>query len=121
MQNLLAVAIGGALGAMCRYIATMACVRWFSAPIVYATFTVNVVGCFCLGLFAASTLGRDTLATAAIAIGFLGGLTTFSTFSMETVRLLQSGAAAAAVLNIAASVLIGIAALTAGLQVGRNL
>jgi CrcB protein len=121
MQNILAVAIGGALGALCRYGASVACVRWFAAPAVYATFVVNVVGCFCLGLFAASPAGRTTLAYAAIAVGFLGGFTTFSTFGLDTVRLLQTGATSAALFNIGASVIVGLGAVALGLQLGRGL
>jgi CrcB protein len=121
MQNFLAVAIGGAIGALCRYGAGLACLRWFASSTVYATFAVNVVGCFCLGLFAASTAGRSILANAAIAVGFLGGLTTFSTFGLETVRLVQEGTPTAAIANVAANVLLGLAAIAIGLQLGRAL
>jgi CrcB protein len=121
MQNLLAIAIGGALGALCRYGANVACVRWFAASTVFATFTVNFVGCLLIGLLAASPLGQKALAHAVLGVGFLGALTTFSTFGIETVRLYQLGSPAAAAMNVAANVILGIAATLIGLMVGRAL
>ena len=121
MQNLIAVTIGGALGALGRYGASVACVRWFAIPAVYATFAVNVIGCFGIGLLAGSPLGQRALAHAAIGVGFLGGLTTFSTFGLETIRLVEIGATASAVVNVTASVAVGLIAVKLGLSCGRSL
>jgi CrcB protein len=121
MQNLIAVAIGGALGALSRYGASLACVRWLEAPAPYATFAVNLIGCFGIGLLAGSPLGQRALANAAIGVGFLGGLTTFSTFGLETVRLYQNGSPLAAFINVAASVLVGLAAVSLGLKLAQTL
>ena len=121
MQNVLAVAIGGALGALSRYAAGVVCVRWLAAPQVYSTFAVNIVGCLAIGVLAGSSFGQRALAHTAIGVGFLGGMTTFSTFNLETVRLLESGATLAAMLNVAASVTLGLAAVGVGLQLGRSL
>jgi CrcB protein len=66
MQNLLAVAIGGALGAVCRYAAVAGGARWFAAPSTYTIFAVNVVGCFAVGLLASSPWGRSNPAGAAL-------------------------------------------------------
>jgi fluoride exporter len=121
MQNVIAVAIGGALGALGRYGALVACVRWFAAPTVYATWAVNIVGCFAIGLLAGSPLGQRALANAAIGIGFLGGLTTFSTFGLETIRLFESGSTVAALTNIGTSMIVGLFAVTIGLLLGRLL
>ena len=121
MQNLIAVACGGAVGSVCRWGVHLACVRWRAASPVYATAAVNVAGCFLIGLLAASPWGQRALAQAALCAGFLGGLTTFSTFSLETVRLAQNGAPMAALLNAAASLFLGIAAVATGMQLGRSL
>ena len=121
MQNIAAVAVGGALGAMCRYGANVACVRWFAASTVFATFTVNFAGCFLIGLLAASPLGQKALAHAALGVGFLGGLTTLSTFSIETVRLYQLGSPIAALATVAGNVVLGILATVAGLHAARLL
>ena len=119
MQNLFAIAVGGALGALCRYGVNVACVRLFAASTAFATLAVNVVGCLLIGLLVASPLGQKTLAHAALGIGFLGALTTFSTFGIETVRLYQLGSPSAALMNVAANVILGITATAAGLQLGR--
>ena len=121
MQIILAVAIGGALGALCRYGATIACIRYIATPTVYATFAVNLVGCLGIGLFAGSPLGQRALANALISVGFLGGLTTFSTYGLETVRLLENGSTTAAILNVTASVTLGLLGVSAGLHLGRSL
>src|SRR5688500_12863891 len=121
MQNVLAIAIGGALGAVCRYAAVAAGARWFAAPSTHTIFVVNVVGCFALGLLASSPWGRSNLAGAGLGVGFLGGFTTFSTFGLDTVRLLQAGAMGAALANVGASVMAGLGAVALGLHLGRPL
>ena len=89
-------------------------------PTVYATFAVNVVGCFAIGLLAGSPLGQRALANAAIGVGLIGGLTTFSTFGLETIRLVEAGSIGAALANIVVSVIFGLIAVVIGLQVGRT-
>jgi fluoride exporter len=121
MQNMIAVAIGGALGSVFRWAVSLACVRWLAAPTVYATFAVNVVGCFLIGALATSPWGQRTLAHAAMSAGFLGGLTTFSTFGLETVRLIQNGSHLAAMLNVTASLALGLIAVVLGMQLGRSI
>lgn len=119
MQQVLAVAVGGALGCLCRFGANVACVRWFAAPVFYSTLAVNVVGAFLVGLLAGLPFLQHPLLTAGVAVGFLGGLTTFSTFSIETLRLWETQTIAAAALNIAANVVISLLAVKLGLSTAQ--
>lgn len=119
MQNLWAIAAGGAAGALCRYGVNVLCVRGLGVHAAWGTLAINAVGSLLLGLVAGTPLGQNLLANAALAIGFLGALTTFSTFSLETVRLLQAGAAGQALANVAANLALGIAGAYAGVRLGR--
>ena len=121
MQQVLAVAVGGALGCLCRYGANVACVRWFDAPVFYSTLAVNVVGAFLVGLIAGLPFMQHPVLTAGAAVGFLGGLTTFSTFSIETIRLWETQTLAAAALNITANVVLSLLAVKLGLMVAQML
>ncbi len=91
---LLYVGIGGAMGACSRYILSELCVSWFGRGFPYGTLFVNVLGSFAMGLLVA-LLEQDFLPNwplrHAIGLGFLGALTTFSTFSMDNFVLLQEG------------------------------
>jgi CrcB protein len=120
MKAFLLVAIGGALGALARYGTGVLVVRFWREPFPLATWIVNLAGCFLIGMLA-SVLERrvawDNLHYLLI-IGFLGAYTTFSTFSMETVALLQRGQAGLALVNAGGSVVLGILMVWAGLMVG---
>ena len=121
MQQVLAVAVGGALGCVCRYGANVACLRWFEAPLVYSTLAVNVVGAFLVGLIAGLPLMQHPVLAAGAAAGFLGGLTTFSTFSIETMRLWETQTFVSAALNIAANVALSLLAVKLGLLAAQLL
>jgi CrcB protein len=117
-RNLILVGIGGFLGSVFRYLVTVLLARQFTSSFPLGTFTVNVVGCFLIGiLFALSEKGnllspewRIFLTT-----GFCGGFTTFSTFSYESIRLLQDGEILYLSLNVALSVIVGFAATYLGM------
>jgi len=117
-RNLILVGIGGFLGSGFRYLVTVLLARQFTSSFPLGTFTVNVVGCFLIGiLFALSEKGnllspewRIFLTT-----GFCGGFTTFSTFSYESIRLLQDGEILYLSLNVALSVIVGFAATYLGM------
>lgn len=117
MKQALFIALAGALGALSRYgIGRAVGVRSFP----YATIGINVAGSFALGVvlfLSVERLNRE-LATA-LAVGFLGAFTTFSTFSHETVVLLRTGRAPAALAYVALSVALGVAAAFAGYEVAR--
>lgn len=118
------IAIGGALGAVSRYGVTLGAARLGATSFPYATLTVNVVGSFLIGLFVAWLGGRTEINPALrplIQVGFLGALTTFSTFSLDALILLEQGRLTQAGLYIAASVLVCLAACFIGLLAGRSL
>ena len=103
------VALGGALGSVARYACSVGATRWLGPNFPWGTLFVNVTGSFMIGLLAAlvSADGRPVLgsdARAFLMIGVLGGFTTFSSFSLETLTLARSGALGAASLNVALSV-----------------
>lgn len=124
MTTLLALAIGGVLGCWARYGLTLGIQRLAGARFPYATLTVNVVGSFLLAFLFVLTLERLTLAPAArtgVLTGGLGAFTTFSTFIMEAVMLIESGQPARAGVYLAGSVILGLAAAVGGVWLARQL
>ncbi len=117
MINLLLVALGGAIGATARYGVGLSAARWLGVAFPWGTLLINVLGGLAMGLLAARTAPEDTLRLA-LGVGVLGGFTTFSAFSLETVRLLEHQPGLA-MLYVAASVLLCIGACWLGLSLGR--
>ena len=122
----LAVALGGAAGSVLRYGAGRLAVNYFGPTTVVATFAVNVSGSFALGLFYGLTAERTTLPgetqaliRGLIGIGLIGGYTTFSTFSFETIGLLESGELTRAAASVLGNLLLGLAAAYLGILVAR--
>jgi CrcB protein len=122
MKILLAVAAGGAFGAVGRYLVMSQVAHWFGTGFPYATLAVNVIGSFVLGLLI------ETLALvwsppqelrALLVVGVLGAFTTFSTFSMDVALQVERGETGLAALYIVASVTLSIAGLFAGLHLVR--
>ena len=123
MYQILLVALGGALGAAARYGAGVWAMRLWEEPTVLATWAVNLAGCLLIGMLA-PMLGRVGLADELqffLIVGFLGSLTTFSTFSLETVVLWQEGLGAAALFNAVGSVILGLVFVWIGLNLSRAL
>ena len=113
------VALGGALGSVARYACSVGAVRWLGPSFPWGTLFVNVTGSFTIGLLAAlvASDGRPLLgadARAFLLVGVLGGFTTFSSFSLETLNLARSGALGPAILNVAGSVALCLAAVSIG-------
>ncbi len=116
-----AVAAGGAIGAMLRYAVAIVMVERLGPGFPWHTALINVAGSFCIGVIAAyaqSGTGLSPYVGAFLTIGVLGGFTTFSTFSFDTVTLL-SESPALAVAYCAGSVVLGVLAAIAGLAGGR--
>jgi CrcB protein len=113
------VALGGALGSVARFAVSLASVRWLGVGFPWGTLIVNVAGSFAIGVLAALVTadGRPALgsdARAFMLIGILGGFTTFSSFSLETLDLARSGALGAAAANASLSLLLCLAAVWLG-------
>ena len=113
MLAFLLVGVGGAFGSMARYGVGLALP---TTGFPYATLTVNVIGCFCIGMVMPTVARIEALSPELrllIVVGFLGGFTTFSAFGNETEALLRSGGGLA-LLNVAANVGLGLAAVAIG-------
>ncbi len=124
MVKYLLVAVGGMIGAVSRY----ALGGWISDATAgrfpYGTLAVNVIGCLIIGFFL--TLGYEKFSWSPelrvfIAVGILGGFTTFSTFSFETVSLLRESSYYLAMFNMAASLVGCLVATFAGVILAKNL
>jgi CrcB protein len=122
MRLLLLACAGGAIGAGLRHLVNIGAVRMLGIGFPWGTFTVNLAGSFLMGLLIEALAlrynGSPEIRTF-LATGLLGGLTTFSAFSLDFVFLMQRGELAAAALYLIGSVSLAILALFAGLHVGR--
>ncbi|CAM3588642.1 Putative fluoride ion transporter CrcB [Vibrio aerogenes CECT 7868] len=113
------VAVGGAFGACSRYLISELCVFLFGKGFPYGTLTVNVLGSFMMGLLIAALQGEFIPAEPwrqIFGLGFLGALTTFSTFSMDNVLLMQQGEFFKFGINICLNVVLSISAAWIGFQ-----
>jgi CrcB protein len=120
------VAIGGALGSLARFGLVNVVVRAAGAAFPWGTLLVNASGSFVIGLLAAllTTEGKPLVvgdSRAFLMVGVLGGFTTFSSFSLETLSLARGGAWAAAGANVAASIVLCLVAVWIGFLVGAAL
>ncbi len=122
MRIVAMIACCGALGCLTRYWLSGWIYQLIGRNFPWGTLVVNVAGAFCIGLIMEfsirSTLVSPTLRTG-IAIGFLGGLTTFSTFSYETFRLLEDGDFLRAFINVFISVVLCLALTWSGIMTAR--
>ena len=123
-MQLIIVGLGGFAGAVTRWLVDGAISERNPTAFPLGTLVINVTGSFLLGLLFAWVMERNVLppeVRAPLMIGFLGAYTTFSTFMLESWRLVEDGAWALALLNLGGSVLLGMVAVLGGLAVGRLL
>ena len=122
MTLVLAVAGGGAFGAVSRYGVDAFIEQRTESVFPSATLLINVSGCLAVGFIIAALVDRHDAPRwlrAALVVGFCGGYTTFSTFAQETLDLLEEGRGLSAFMTVAASVVLGLAAVWAGARLGR--
>ena len=123
MLNVLLVALGGALGALCRFFIGAMMARKLGVAWPYGTFLINVTGCLIIGAFLPVLADRPGAHEAwrhFLPIGFVGAYTTFSTFEYETLRLLELGAWKSAVSYVLLSNGVGLLAVWLGVLFGRK-
>jgi CrcB protein len=115
--NLLAIAIGGALGSVARYLLTVFVVRVSGPLFPLGTFVVNIIGCLAFGALAGAASSRLSLSPEVRLFwftGILGGFTTFSSYAFESFVLVRDGHFLAASANIVGQVVLGLLAIAAG-------
>lgn len=121
-SHALIVAAGGALGSVGRYLVGIFAIRLWGPNFPWGTFVVNIVGSLLIGLLVeavARALNQSAEMRIFIVTGFLGGFTTFSSFSLDAMNLIERGDVVPAILYIVASVGIALVAVFAGLSIGR--
>ncbi|WP_432074549.1 fluoride efflux transporter CrcB [Streptomyces wuyuanensis] len=120
-MNWLLVIAGAAVGAPLRYLTDVAVQKRHATVFPWGTFTVNVFGCLVLGLLTgAATFGAASGSVQLlVGTGLCGALTTYSTFSYETLRLAEAGAEFFAAVNVIASVVAGLGAAFAGVALAE--
>lgn len=121
-MQILLIALAGSVGALSRYGLSTLAANVFGPKFPYGTLTVNVLGCFLIGFVMHVAQSTDILSAdikMAVTVGFLGALTTFSTFSMETYKYIEDAQWLLAGANVALNVLLGLIATIIGLAAAR--
>ena len=124
MNNFLLILAGGGLGSYLRYFVAQWAADRFGPAFPFGTLFVNLGGCFLIGLIAGLPLGAGSLTPRMRLLfmtGFLGGLTTFSSYEYESFMLAHDGALPRALLNLGGSVVAGFIAVVAGFLLMRTL
>ncbi|HEV2912715.1 MAG TPA: fluoride efflux transporter CrcB [Pyrinomonadaceae bacterium] len=124
LTRYLAVAVGGAFGAMLRFYLGGSVLARAGAPFPTATFVINISGSFIIGFFLTLVTERFPIGPhlrLAVAVGFIGAYTTFSTFEYETARLVEERDFTRAFLNVALSFIVGFLAVWGGIIAARML
>lgn len=121
-MQILLIGLGGFVGALARYLIDGWVTRLSGGGFPWGTLAINASGSFAIGVLFAASVERATLPAelrGPVMIGFIGAYTTFSTYMLESWRLLEDGSFGLAALNLGGSVILGLAAIMVGLAVGR--
>ena len=124
MQNLIAIAVGGALGALSRYSLGLWITNKWNHGFPLHTFIINITGAFLLGFINIFLLERyaiNPIWRIGIGVGFLGAFTTFSTFGYEAITLIQEGNIYTALLYTLLSILVGFTGVAIGIGLARSI
>lgn len=124
MEKILIIGLGGGIGSVVRYLVSQWTVQRWGGTFPYGTLLVNVVGCLVIGFFMFLITERLIVHPywrLLISVGFLGGLTTFSSFSYETLRLLQDAEYLLAMANVLTNCIVGFIATWLGIALARSL
>lgn len=120
-----AVALGGCVGSVCRYLSSHFLAMWLGTTFPYGTLFVNVSGSLWLGFIGTLALNKagifDPNTRLLLTTGFAGGFTTFSSLAYETAQLYKGGTLDLALVNMAGNVILGMAGLIAGIYLARLL
>ncbi|WP_129628765.1 fluoride efflux transporter CrcB [Candidatus Oscillochloris fontis] len=122
MHNIIAIAIGAAVGANLRYAISVWATRHLGASFPYGTLMINLLGCLLIGLLLSLANARIQLSETTrllLVTGLLGGFTTFSSFGYETYNLINSGNWLAAIIYASTSMIVGLIAVFVGVELGR--
>ena len=121
-MNLVLIAMGGALGAVSRFLVGNVVSKLTHSSLPWGTFSINILGCLFMGFLMTVIMERELLPAAwrlFLCVGFLGGFTTFSSFGYEALMLLMEGALVQSFAYAAGSVLLGLAAAYIGVVLAR--
>ncbi|MBF0604335.1 MAG: fluoride efflux transporter CrcB [Nitrospirae bacterium] len=124
VKTILAVALGGSLGAVGRYLISDAIYAWLGRGFPWGTLFVNVSGSFIMGILFqvfSERYAEHGVWRAALLVGVLGAFTTFSSFSLETLQLIQNGEFRLSLMNIAASVILCLVGIWGGVVLVRTI
>ncbi len=122
MLEILLVAVGGGIGSTTRYLVSNWAAERFGAGFPYGTLIVNVVGCFIIGAFMTMVTERFIVSPywrLLFTVGFVGGMTTFSSFSYETLHLLEYADGMTAFYNMGLNLILGFLATWMGIGAAR--
>lgn len=123
-MQILLVALGGAMGAVSRFLLGNQVGKAMGSAWPYGTFFINIIGCFCMGVLMTLIVERQLLPAAwrlFLCVGFLGGFTTFSSFGYEAVALFSKGELLGSLGYVIGSTVVGLVAAALGIMMGKAL